>query len=69
MTHWKKLFSQHLITTARAVNMSLEQNNIRQLIEIPNSLHSEKQMLELSDEINNSIRFPHLKYIVEKQKK
>ena len=63
MTHWKKLFSQHLISTAKAVNLSLKQKNIRQLIEIPKSLHSEKQMMELSNEINNCIQFPHLLYI------
>ena len=63
MTHWKKLFSQHLISTAKAVNLSLKQKNIRQLIEIPKSLHSEKQMMDLSNQINNCIQFPHLLYI------
>ena len=63
MTHWKKLLSQHLIATARSVNRSLEQKNIRQLIEIPKSLHSEKQMMDLSNQINNCIQFPHLLYM------
>lgn len=63
MSKWKKLFSQHLISTARSVNHSLKQNNIKQLIEIPKSFRNEKQMIDFSFQINNSIKFPHLKYL------
>ena len=48
MTHWKKLFSKHLISTAKAVNDNFRQNHINQLIEIPKTLHSELQMIKLS---------------------
>jgi len=67
MTHWKKLFSKHLISTAKAVNDNFRQNNINQLIEIPKTLHSEQEMIKLSHEINNCIRFPHFRYLMNKK--
>ena len=64
MSHWKKLFSQHLISTAKSINNNLKQNNIKNLIEIPKSFHSEKQMIEFSNEIINSISFPQYRYLL-----
>lgn len=63
MTHWKKLFSKHLVATANAVNANFKHNNISQLIQIPKAFHSEEQMIKFSNEINNCIRFPHLRYL------
>ena len=68
MTRWKKLFSQHLLSTARSVNTNLNQQNIQYLIDIPKTFHTEKQMIDFSMEINKCIQFPHLLYI-SKQKR
>ena len=64
MSQWKKLFSQHLISTAKSINNNLKQNNIKNLIEIPKSFHSEKQMMDFSNELINSIKFPQYRYLL-----
>ena len=69
MTHWKRLFSKHLIDTGHALNIHLKQLNVKNLIDVPHTFHTEKQMLEFSNEINSSIRFPHLRYLSNLQKK
>lgn len=63
MTHWKKLYTKHLINTAVAINGNLKINNIRPLIKIPNTLDTEKEIHIFSKEITNAIRFPHLRYL------
>ena len=69
MTHWKKLFSKHLIETGHAVNIHLKQLNIKNLIVVPHTFYTEKEMLEFSKEIKKSIKFPHLRYLSNSQKK
>ena len=63
MSYWKKLYAKQLIITAHAVNYNLKNNNVHKLIKIPKTFHSEKQMMDFSNEINNSIMFPHFRYL------
>ena len=69
MTYWKKLFSKHLIETGHVLNIHLKQLNVKNLIDVPHTFHTEREMLEFSKEIKNSIRFPHLRYLSNSQKK
>jgi|TARA_B110001469_G_C9569223_1_gene282248 hypothetical protein len=63
MTHWKKLFTNHLIKTGHSVNIHLKNQNVKHLIRIPKKFKNEQEMKEFSNELNNSIKFPHLKYL------
>ena len=63
-TLWKKALIDHLINTTKSVNIMLRNQDIKQLVRIPCSLNTIEDINRLSREINSTIKFPYLRYMV-----
>ncbi len=62
-TLWKKALVDHLINTTKSVNVMLRNQQVRDIVKIPHNINTIEDVNKLSDEINNAIKFPYLRYL------
>ena len=62
-TLWKKALVDHLINTTKSENVMLRNQQVRDIVKIPRDINTIEDVNKLSDEINNAIKFPYLRYL------
>ena len=60
---WKKALVDPLINTTKSVNVMLRNQQGRDIVKIPRDINTIEDVNKLSDEINNAIKFPYLRYL------